>query len=130
MESPTFDGFYFGDVGQYEKLAGKIYGEVDPETLWEAIELGTDASTNGVAAFPTLSINLIGNGYTLTAASGALTGATSAPFNVGAAGAGKLAFTTPARNITAGACPGAGSASRSGAAGTWWPKPPPAWGWA
>ncbi len=31
VESPTFEGTSFGDVGQYEKLAGKIYGEVDPD---------------------------------------------------------------------------------------------------
>jgi hypothetical protein len=30
IESPTFGGMSFGSVGQYEKLAGKAYGEVDP----------------------------------------------------------------------------------------------------
>ena len=29
-QSPTFDGLSFGDVGQYEKLAGRAFGEVDP----------------------------------------------------------------------------------------------------
>jgi hypothetical protein len=29
-QSPTFDGISFGGVGQYEKLAGRFYGEVDP----------------------------------------------------------------------------------------------------
>jgi|KBSMisStaDraftv2_1062788.scaffolds.fasta_scaffold37297_3 hypothetical protein len=29
-ESPTFGGFSWPGVGQYEKLAGKAYGEVDP----------------------------------------------------------------------------------------------------
>ena len=29
-ESPTFDGRSFGDVGQYEKLRGRVTGEVDP----------------------------------------------------------------------------------------------------
>ena len=30
IESPTFDGATFGKVGQYEKLIGKAYGELDP----------------------------------------------------------------------------------------------------
>lgn len=38
--------------------------------------------TNGVATFPDLQINAPGNGYTLVASSGALTGFASAPFNV------------------------------------------------
>ena len=29
-QSPTFDGLSFGEVGQYEKLAGRAFGEVDP----------------------------------------------------------------------------------------------------
>jgi hypothetical protein len=30
IESPTFGGTSFGSVGQYEKLAGRAFGEVDP----------------------------------------------------------------------------------------------------
>lgn len=30
VESPTFGGASFGDVGQYEKLTGRAFGEVDP----------------------------------------------------------------------------------------------------
>lgn len=30
VESPTFEGATFGDVGQYEKLRGRAFGEVDP----------------------------------------------------------------------------------------------------
>ncbi len=30
VESPTFEGASFGDVGRYEKLVGRAYGEVDP----------------------------------------------------------------------------------------------------
>src|SRR5258705_4877654 len=30
-ESPAFDGASFGDAGQYEKLVGRAYGEVDPK---------------------------------------------------------------------------------------------------
>src|SRR5690242_9954680 len=29
-ESPTFEGRSFGDVGQFEKLRGRVTGEVDP----------------------------------------------------------------------------------------------------
>src|SRR5882762_1395629 len=29
-ESPAFGGYAFKDVGQYEKLVGKAYGELDP----------------------------------------------------------------------------------------------------
>src|SRR6188508_2793499 len=29
-QSPTFDGLSFGEVGQYEKLAGRAFGDVDP----------------------------------------------------------------------------------------------------
>jgi Alpha/beta hydrolase domain len=30
VESPTFEGTSFGDVGPYEKLVGRAYGEIDP----------------------------------------------------------------------------------------------------
>src|SRR5919109_38694 len=30
VESPTFDGVSFGDVGPYEKIVGHAFGEVDP----------------------------------------------------------------------------------------------------
>ncbi len=30
VESPTFGGMSFGEVGRYEKLAGRAFGEVDP----------------------------------------------------------------------------------------------------
>jgi hypothetical protein len=30
VESPTFEGIAFGDVGQYEKLVGRAFGEIDP----------------------------------------------------------------------------------------------------
>jgi prepilin-type N-terminal cleavage/methylation domain-containing protein len=55
----------------------------------------------GVAAFTDLSINNPGTGYTLTAASPGLTGATSSPFNISDA-AVRLVFTTQPFNATAG----------------------------
>ena len=30
VERPTFEGTSFGTVGQYEKLRGRAFGEVDP----------------------------------------------------------------------------------------------------
>ena len=32
VESPTFEGTLFGDVGPYEKLVGRVRGEVDPDS--------------------------------------------------------------------------------------------------
>jgi len=32
VESPTFEGQEFGPVGKYEKLMGRVFGEVDPNT--------------------------------------------------------------------------------------------------
>jgi hypothetical protein len=37
VESPTFDGESFGAVGQYEKLAGRAYGEANPSDPRDAI---------------------------------------------------------------------------------------------
>src|SRR5689334_9045894 len=37
VESPTFEGRSFGEVGQYEKLAGRIAGEIDPVDRRNAI---------------------------------------------------------------------------------------------
>jgi hypothetical protein len=63
---------------------------------------GTASATpvDGIATFSNLSISAAGNGYTLTASSGALTPATSAAFNVVAAPA-KLAFITQPSNSVA-----------------------------
>ncbi len=52
----------------------------------------------GVASFSTVNINKSGTGYTLTAASGALTGATSSAFNIVAGAATKLVFTNQPTN--------------------------------
>src|SRR5262249_24121717 len=37
VESPTFGGASFGDVGQYEKLVGRAFGEVDPADPHNAV---------------------------------------------------------------------------------------------
>ncbi|HMA42304.1 MAG TPA: hypothetical protein VKP10_19735 [Gemmatimonadales bacterium] len=63
----------------------------------------TIAAVNGVATFPGLNINKSGTGYTLTTTSGALTGATSAAFNINAGAATKLVFAVQPVNTAAGA---------------------------
>jgi len=70
-------------------------------------------AVGGVATFSDLSLNKVGTGYTLSATSTAagVTSGVSSPFNVTAASAAKLAFTTqPASSITAGGAviPGSG----------------------
>jgi hypothetical protein len=37
VEKPTFEGTSFGAVGQYEKLIGRAYGEVDPKDKRNAV---------------------------------------------------------------------------------------------
>lgn len=37
VESPTFEGVSFGSTGQYEKLVGRAYGEVDPNDPQDAL---------------------------------------------------------------------------------------------
>ena len=37
IESPTFEGRAFGAAGPYEKLAGRVHGEVDPEAPESAV---------------------------------------------------------------------------------------------
>lgn len=48
VESPTFEGRIFGNVGAYEKLRGTAYGEVDPADPRNAVITDIDlAATNG-----------------------------------------------------------------------------------
>jgi hypothetical protein len=63
----------------------------------------TVSAINGVATFPTLSVDSLGSGYRLTVSASGLTGATSSPFAVSAAGARKLAFAVQPASTTAGA---------------------------
>jgi uncharacterized repeat protein (TIGR03803 family) len=62
----------------------------------------TVAAVAGVATFNNLSLNTAGT-YTINAADGALTGATSSSFTISAAAASKLAFAQQPTNVTAGA---------------------------
>jgi len=54
----------------------------------------TASAVAGVATFSTLSLDKVGTGYTLTASSGVLTGATSSAFNVNPGAAAALAVTS------------------------------------
>lgn len=56
----------------------------------------------GVATFSDLSINKLGNGYTIVATSAGLTGATSTAFNIVAGGATQLVFSVQPTTTTAG----------------------------
>jgi hypothetical protein len=58
------------------------------------------AAVAGVASFSTLSIDKAANGYAVSASAAGLTGATSAPFNIGPAAATLLAFTVQPSTAT------------------------------
>ena len=62
----------------------------------------TIAAVAGVATFSNLSIDLAGTGYTLTASGSGVTGTISTPFNISAAAADSLVFTTEPTATTAG----------------------------
>src|SRR2546425_767840 len=62
----------------------------------------TQSAVSGVATFSNLSIEKPGTGYTLTASSTGLTGATSTAFNITVGAATKLAFGTQPSNTAAG----------------------------
>ena len=63
---------------------------------------GAVAAVGGVASFSNLSIDKGGTGYTLTAAGGALTGATSSTFNITGGTPDHLGFFVQPSNDTAG----------------------------
>jgi hypothetical protein len=37
VESPTFEGKSFGNVGPYEKLVGRAFGEIDPKDAQDSV---------------------------------------------------------------------------------------------
>src|SRR5574341_758746 len=63
----------------------------------------TVTTTTGVASFADLSIDKVGDGYTLTVGATGLTGATSAPFAVSLGAPHHLTFTTQPGGATGGA---------------------------
>ena len=60
-------------------------------------------ATGGVATFGALSLDKIGNGYTLAASSAGLSGGTSTAFNITAGAAATIAFSTQPGNASVGA---------------------------
>src|SRR5437660_1744684 len=72
------------------------------------------AAVNGVATFSTLSLNMVGTGYTLTATATGLTSATSSAFNIGAGAPASFTHAgsrRPAPRIAGGTTPSAGWAT-------------------
>ena len=59
-------------------------------------------ASNGVATFPDLTLDQVGTGYTLTAASAGLIGATSTAFNIGIGPATQIVFTTQPADVSVG----------------------------
>lgn len=64
--------------------------------------VSTVSAVHGVATFPSLSINIVGTGYTLQAMAGAFTPVTSARFNVTPGPAAQLVFTAEPSATVAG----------------------------
>jgi hypothetical protein len=55
IESPTFDGHEFGAVGPYEKLVGRVFGEVDPNAPENAGIINLDKVPRNAAGRVTYS---------------------------------------------------------------------------
>ena len=56
VESPTFEGRSFGTVGQYEKLVGRAFGEIDPKDPRNAVIVDLDlapTNANGMVEYST-----------------------------------------------------------------------------
>jgi hypothetical protein len=56
VESPTFNGASFGSVGQYERIQGKISGEVDPKNPQNAVIVDIELAPrnpNGTVSYST-----------------------------------------------------------------------------
>lgn len=90
------------------------FGNLTASTASVTVSIGTNpaggtlsgattvAAVGGTATFANLSLDKIGTGYTLAAASGALTGATSAAFDVTHGAPAKLVFLQGPTNVAAG----------------------------
>src|SRR5439155_20580852 len=58
VESPTFDGRSFGEVGQYEKLVGGVSGQVDPNDARNAVITDLDLAPRNAAGMVEYSADL------------------------------------------------------------------------
>jgi hypothetical protein len=55
-ESPAFEGTAFGETGQYEKIVGRAFGELDPNSPLNAVIMDLDLATrnaNGMVEYAT-----------------------------------------------------------------------------
>ncbi len=59
VESPTFEGRSFGDVGPYEKLIGRVLGEVDPAAPENAVIADIDRAPRNERGMVEYSADLI-----------------------------------------------------------------------
>src|SRR5205823_3007706 len=89
--------------GGRERVAGAGLVEAQARERGDAVRGGDRSSaTGGVATFTGLGLDKTGTGYTLTAAVGGLTGATSNAFNITAGAATQLVFSVQPTSATAG----------------------------
>ena len=59
VESPTFEGRSFGDVGPYEKLVGRVHGEVDPAAPENAVIADIERAPRNARGLVEYSADLI-----------------------------------------------------------------------
>jgi alpha/beta hydrolase family protein len=59
VESPTFEGRSFGDVGQYEKLVGRAYGQVDPTDSRNSVIVDLDLAPRNAAGMVEYSADVV-----------------------------------------------------------------------
>ena len=59
VESPTFDGRSFGDVGPYEKLVGRVHAEVDPDAPENAVIADIELAPRNARGMVEYSADLI-----------------------------------------------------------------------
>lgn len=59
VESPTFEGREFENVGQYEKISGRLFGEVDPSSVENAGIVNLDKAPKNKAGRVSYSTNFV-----------------------------------------------------------------------
>ncbi|MFI5012560.1 MAG: alpha/beta hydrolase domain-containing protein [Hyphomicrobiales bacterium] len=59
VQSPSFEGAAFGSTGQYEKLVGRVYGEIDPADPLNAIITDIKLAPRNAAGMVEYSSNIM-----------------------------------------------------------------------
>ena len=59
VESPTFEGHSFGDVGPYEKLVGRVFGEVDPDAPGNAVVTDVELARRNAGGMVEYAVDLL-----------------------------------------------------------------------